>query len=152
MNAPAKFMFDVDFAASNRPPKTIALAEHTTKIAEAEAEAYRKGFAAAEQQAATDNARQVAIALSQIGAVLTQIGGKLRAVEARLEAETVEVAVAVAQKLAPALIAREPFAEIAALATDSQSHGLAACRGASERCALCGRPRAARCARTPGRI
>ena len=40
----------------------------------------------------------------------------LAAVEARLETEAVEVAVAVARKLAPELIAREPFAELAALA------------------------------------
>ena len=40
------------------------------------------------------------------------------AVETRLEAEAVEVAVAVARKLAPELIAREPLAEIAALAAE----------------------------------
>jgi flagellar assembly protein FliH len=39
------------------------------------------------------------------------------AVEARLEAESVEVAVAVARKLAPELIAKEPLAKIAALAS-----------------------------------
>ena len=44
--------------------------------------------------------------------------GGLAAVEGRLEAEAVEVAVAVGRKLAPELIAREPFAEIAALATE----------------------------------
>ena len=42
----------------------------------------------------------------------------LSGVEARLEAEAVDVAVAVAKKLAPELLAREPFAEIAALVTD----------------------------------
>jgi flagellar assembly protein FliH len=118
MSAPAKFLFDLDFAATHRPPTTISLVEHADRMAEAEAEAYRKGFAAAEQQAATDNARQVAIALSQIGAVLTQMAGRLYAVEALLETEAVEVAFAVARKLAPTLIAREPFAEIAALASD----------------------------------
>src|SRR4051812_46890664 len=118
MSAPAKFLFDIDFAETNRPPKTIPVAEHATKLAEAEAEAYRKGFTAAEQQAATDNARHTAIALGQISAVLTQMAGGLRGVEHRLEAEAVEVAVAVAKKLAPALIAREPYAEIATLATD----------------------------------
>src|SRR4029079_18812920 len=44
------------------------------------------------------------------------------AIETRLETEAVEVAVAVAAKLAPALIAREPFAEIAALATECFHH------------------------------
>ena len=42
----------------------------------------------------------------------------LMAIETRLECEAVEVAVAVARKLAPALIEREPFAEISALASD----------------------------------
>jgi flagellar assembly protein FliH len=40
----------------------------------------------------------------------------LSAIEARLEAESVEVAIAAARKLAPELIAAEPFGEIAALA------------------------------------
>ena len=120
--APAKFLFDVDFAETNRPAKTISLADHATRLAEAEAEAYRKGFAAAEQQAAVDNARHTTIALAQIGAVMTQMAGGLRGVEHRLEAEAVEVAVAVAAKLAPTLIAREPFAEIAALASECFRH------------------------------
>src|SRR5262249_6630419 len=41
------------------------------------------------------------------------------AVEARLEAEAVEVAVAVARKLAGELTSREPLAEITALVTES---------------------------------
>ena len=94
MSAPAKFLFDLDFAETNRPPKTISLADHASRVAEAEAEAYRKGFSAAEQQAAADNARHAAAALSQIGALLTRLAGGLRGVESRLEAEAVEVAVA----------------------------------------------------------
>ena len=39
-------------------------------------------------------------------------------IEARLEAEAVEVAASVGRKLASELILREPFAELAALATD----------------------------------
>src|SRR6202012_4875395 len=48
--------------------------------------------------------------------------GALKAIETRLECEAVEVAVAVGRKLSPALIAREPFAEIAALARDWFPH------------------------------
>ena len=118
MGASAKFLFDVDFAEASRQPKPIPVAEHAARIAEAEAEGYRKGFTAAEQQAATDNARYTANALAQVGAHLTQIAACLSGVEHRLEAEAVEVAVAVAKKLAPALVAREPFAEIATLATE----------------------------------
>ena len=42
----------------------------------------------------------------------------LQVIETRLECEAVEVAVAVARKLAPALVAREPFAEVSALASE----------------------------------
>jgi flagellar assembly protein FliH len=46
----------------------------------------------------------------------------MKAVEARMEAEAVEVAVAVASKLSAELVRREPFAEIAALAADCFRH------------------------------
>ena len=46
----------------------------------------------------------------------------LSGVEARLETEAVDVAVAVAKKLAAALIEREPLAEISALAMDCFRH------------------------------
>jgi flagellar assembly protein FliH len=46
----------------------------------------------------------------------------LGGIAAKLEVEAVDVAVAVAAKLAPELIAREPFAEISALATESFNH------------------------------
>ncbi len=53
---------------------------------------------------------------------LDKLNRALAGIEARLETEAVEVAVAVAGKLAPALIAREPFAEISALATECFQH------------------------------
>jgi flagellar assembly protein FliH len=52
---------------------------------------------------------------------MARLNGALSGIEARLETEAVHVAVAVAAKLAPELIAREPFAEISALATESFS-------------------------------
>jgi flagellar assembly protein FliH len=62
------------------------------------------------------------VALERIAAALAELNRGLAAVETRLETEAVEVAVAVAKKLAPELIAREPFAEIAALASDCFRH------------------------------
>jgi len=64
------------------------------------------------------DAQSSAAALEQIATALERLASGLAAVEARLETAAVEVAVAVARKLAPALIARELFAEIAALASD----------------------------------
>jgi flagellar assembly protein FliH len=121
MRSSAKFMFDTDFAAGDRG-KSVTLAEHAAKLAEAQAAAYGNGFTAATAEAE----QRAAVALERIAACLEDLAGGLSAIETRLETETVEVAVAVAKKLAPELIAREPFAEIAALATDCFRHLVAA--------------------------
>jgi flagellar assembly protein FliH len=115
LSARAKFMFDVDFGAGEGDDgarRTVTLAAHETALADARAKAYRDGTAAA----AAGEDRRAAAALERIAAGLETLAHRLGAIEARLEAEAVEVAVAVARKLAPELIAREPFAEIAALA------------------------------------
>jgi flagellar assembly protein FliH len=118
MNAPTKFLFDVDFAGGAGRKPAISLAEHAQKLAEAEAAAHRRGYAEAQADARVEAERRVAGALERIAGGITEAGTALTAIETRLECEAVEVAVAVARKLAPALIAREPFAEIAALASD----------------------------------
>jgi len=117
MAAPAKFMFNADFAPS-AAERSLTPAEIAAKVAEAEVDAYDKGFAAAEAESAAETARRRAAALEHIAGALDALGKTLAAVEARLEAEAVEVAVAVARKLAGELIAREPLAEITSLATE----------------------------------
>jgi flagellar assembly protein FliH len=118
MSAPAKFMFDLDFAASARKAAepTITLAEHAVKLVEAETAGHRRGYAEAQADAKVEADRRMAMALERITADLGKATDALHAIETRLECEAVEVAVAVARKLAPALVAREPFAEISALA------------------------------------
>jgi flagellar assembly protein FliH len=120
MSAPAKFLFELDFSAADRKSgeTRITLAEHAVKLAEAEAAAHRKGYADAQTDAGVEAGRRLADALERIALGLGQAIDALRAIETRLECEAVEVAVAVARKLAPALIAHEPFAEISALASD----------------------------------
>ncbi len=120
MGAPAKFLFDVDFAAGadrNQSAAVVPLAEHAVKLAEAEAGGHRKGYAEAQADAKLQFDRRLADAMERIAAGLDEANKALGAIEARLECEAVEVAVAVARKLAPELIAREPFAEISALAS-----------------------------------
>ena len=120
MGAPAKFMFNADFAASavNPADRPIAPAEHAAKLAEAEAEGFRKGFAAAEAEASAESRRRNTAALESIATTTEALARSLDAVEARLEAEAVEVAVAVGRKLATELVTREPMTEIANLATE----------------------------------
>jgi flagellar assembly protein FliH len=116
MKATAKYLFDEDFAAGEKP--TITMVEHERRRADAESQAYRQGFTAGQEEAHQEATKRMADALSVIADGLGRLDGALTAIETRLETEAVEVSVAVAAKLAPALIAREPFAEIAALATE----------------------------------
>ncbi len=120
MSAPAKFLFDVDFSGSGSPLAEQAASKAALEVAVAEAEArgYRNGYAAAQADTTAELERRKAAALERIGTAIASLSGSLGAVERRLEAEAIEVAVAVAGKLATELVAREPFAEIAALAAD----------------------------------
>jgi flagellar assembly protein FliH len=121
MSPPAKFLFDVNFAAGadrKQGGSTVTLAEHAVKLAEAETSAHRRGYAEAQADAKVEFDRRIADAMERIAANLGEANDALRAIETRLECEAVEVAVAVARKLSPALIAREPFAEISALASE----------------------------------
>lgn len=122
MGAPAKYLFEMDFAAGNRSPNTVPLAEHKTQLAEAETRGYANGFAAAQAEAQADVSRRLAATLERISQELTAITAGLGQVEGRLEAEAVGVATAVARKLAPELLQREPMAEITALVTDCLRH------------------------------
>lgn len=126
MGATAKFLFDVDFGNGPEARPTITLAEHAAKLADAEAAAYRNGFAVAEAQALAESSHLTGTALGRIADAFDRLDSTLRAIEGKLEAEAVEVAVAVGRKLAPALLAQEPLAEIAALATDCFRHLVAA--------------------------
>jgi len=122
LSARAKFLFDVDFSGDTVRGRTISLAAHE----EALAKAYRDGVAAGEARMSADAASRASVAFERIADGLDELRRGFAAIEGRLEAEAVEVAVAVAKKLAAELIAREPVAEIAALVRDCFTHVLAA--------------------------
>ena len=117
MKAAAKYLFDEHFASGEK--HTITMVEYERRRVDAESQAYPQGFTAGEAQAQQDAAQRTAAALAVIGEGLARLDNALTAIETRLEIEAVEVAVAVAAKLAPALIAREPMVEIAALAAEA---------------------------------
>jgi flagellar assembly protein FliH len=123
MAAPAKFLFDTDFAAPDKARERAATAtEIAQKIAEAEARAYRAGYEAAQHEARVESDRRSALALEEIGITIRGIATRFSGIEARMETEAVDVAVAVARKLCSELIAREPLGEITALVCDCFSH------------------------------
>jgi flagellar assembly protein FliH len=120
MKATVKYLFDEDFAAGEKP--SITLIEHERRRADAESVAHRNGFSAGQAQARSETAQYAANSLALIADGLDKLNRALNAIEARLEVEAVEVAVAVAGKFAPELIARQPFDEISALATECFRH------------------------------
>jgi flagellar assembly protein FliH len=120
MKATAKYLFDEDFASGEKPTMTVVEAER--RRADAESQAYRKGFSAGEEKAQGDAAQRATAALSVIADGLERLDRALSGIETRLETEAVQVAVAVGSKLAPELIAREPLTELSALATECFRH------------------------------
>ena len=120
--SPAKFLFDQDFAAASKAKPAIPLEQHEAQLHEAQTTGYLRGFAAARAEILTEAELSSAAALERIVATLEGIGHGLSRVEARLETEAIEVAVAVAKKLAAVLIEREPLAEISELATECFRH------------------------------
>ena len=118
MAAPAKFLFDTDFGAPDRARDRATAVEVAQKVAAAEARAYRDGYDAALREARVESDRRMALALETIGVAIRGIAAGFSGVEQRMETEAVDVAVAVARKLAGELIAREPLGEITALVSD----------------------------------
>jgi len=112
MSAPVKFLFEDDFASGHPGKRMVTAAAHEAALARAEADGFRKGQNAAEARIEG----RATSALERIAQTIAAMAQGFSALEARLEAESVEVAVAVARKLAPQLIAAEPLAEVTALA------------------------------------
>lgn len=115
MSAPVKFLFEDNFESGHAGPsrRTITAAAHEAALARAEADGFRKGMNAAEAKIEG----RATSALERIAQAIGTMAQGLSGLEARLEAESVEVAVAVARKLAPQLIAAEPLGEITGLAS-----------------------------------
>ena len=111
---PVKFQFDVEFSRGG--------ADSRLALAAAEAEAFRRGQTAGEAEAGARIERRLGAVINQASERMADLSKKFAGLESRLEAEAVEVAVAIARKLAPALIAREPLAEIEALVVDVLAH------------------------------
>jgi flagellar assembly protein FliH len=110
---PVKFLFEEEFARGSHSRASIEAAE---------ADAFKRGVAQGEADATAKIERRLATAVGQVSERMADMGRKFAGLEARLEAEAVEVAVAIARKLSPALIAREPLAEIEALVVDVLTH------------------------------
>jgi flagellar assembly protein FliH len=133
MASPARFNFDLDFDSPPSPPVAVVkqaapkepevpsvdLVTHLLQLNEtdqrARAEGFEQGRASAEAQAAQRLADEAARLTHACRALLDRADADRLAVER----EAVDLAVAVARKLAGKLVEREPLAEIRALIADS---------------------------------
>ena len=122
MAAPAKFMFDTDFAAPDKSRERPTQAEMAERIAAAEQRAYRDGFDAGQREAKAESDRRTALALEEIKVGMQGIAARFAGIETRMETEAVDVAVAVARKLCSELLAVEPLGEVVGLVRDCFSH------------------------------
>jgi flagellar assembly protein FliH len=123
MGAPAKFLFDTDFAKPDRArEKPATPAEIAQKVAEAEQRAYRNGYEAAQREAKVESDRRAAAALEEISAAIKALAARIAAAETKMETEAVDIAVAVARKLSGDLIAAEPLAQVTGLVRECFSH------------------------------
>jgi flagellar assembly protein FliH len=122
MAAPAKFLFDTDFATPDKSRERPTQAEMAQKIAAAEAKAYRDGYDAGQREAKAESDRRSALALEEIKIAMQGIAARFAGVERRMETEAVDVAVAVARKLCSELIAAEPLGEVTGLVSECFSH------------------------------
>lgn len=117
---PAKFLFDTEFGTGGRFGDLSGNAR--AAIADAEKVSFREGFEAAKKE----GEQRCAAQLDRIAAEMHLAVGRLAAIETRLEREAIDVASAIARQLAPALMAKQPLAEIEALVLDVLSHVRAA--------------------------
>jgi flagellar assembly protein FliH len=85
MAAPAKFMFDTDFSATDKARERQTQAELAQKIAAAEARAYRDGYGAAMRDAKAESDRRTALAMEEISIAMRSIAAGFAGVESRME-------------------------------------------------------------------
>jgi flagellar assembly protein FliH len=126
MSAPARFTFDLDLAKrapaapqQRRDPDLER--RHAEEVQRARAEGHAQGLAEGERSASAEAAQRLAQAAESIAQRAAGLLAGLDATRDGMLAEAVDLAAAIARKLAANLLAREPEGEIEALIADCLS-------------------------------
>jgi flagellar assembly protein FliH len=126
MPAPARFLFDTDFAAPPPRPEpvapsvpTIELPVHEALLAEAERAAYERGLAAGREAAEAKAAGRLADEAARLAAAAQSILGVLDVERARFEGEAIRLAEAIARKIAGRLFDLHPRDAVLAVVEDA---------------------------------
>ncbi len=127
---PSRFLFDTDFAAielerDGKPDipavpeiPMMPVADHQSKLAAAEKQAFERGRAAAKAEMADTNEARLGKEAARLAGEVGALVGELDTLEARREKDAVALAFLVARRICAHLIAREPLGEIVALISE----------------------------------
>jgi len=119
MTQARKFLFDTAFAAARTEREQKPKPQFTeADLAAARGEGQQAGFEMGREQAMRDIARRAADALDAAAGSLARIDAAQSQAAEEIRIDASRLALAIAAKLAPALIARHPLAEIEAVVAD----------------------------------
>jgi flagellar assembly protein FliH len=114
-----KFLFDTAFESAGAQREQKPKPQFTeADLAAARGEGQQAGFAMGREQAMRETARRVADALEAAAEALARIDVAQARMVGEIRADAARLALAIAAKLAPALIARRPLEEIEAVISD----------------------------------
>lgn len=110
--APAKFTFDLDLGRPRERNSVVTDSALTSLLADARAAGHAEGFAAGALSAEAEATGQLAAAAGELADRVTALAASMEDLRKANLADSVELAAAIARKLAGALVEREPAAEI----------------------------------------
>lgn len=110
--APAKFTFDLDLGRRQEKNRLLTESAMAKLVAEARDTGFKEGYAAGEQSVAAKAARQLATAAGELGDRVAAMAAEIDDARKLTLAEAVDLGAAIARKLASALVAQQPMAEI----------------------------------------
>ncbi len=112
--APAKFTFGLDLSR-HEESNSVSEAAMATMMADSRTAGYAEGFAAGEQSVSAKAAKQLTQAAMSLADHVAAMAGGLDDARNETLADAVALSVSIARKLAGALMAAQPTAEIEAL-------------------------------------
>lgn len=115
--APAKFTFGLDLSRREES-NSVSQAAMATMMADSRTAGYAEGFAAGEQSVSAKAAKQLTQAAMQLADQVAAMAAGLDDARNETLADAVTLSVSIARKLAGALMAAQPTAEIEALITE----------------------------------
>jgi len=119
--SPARFTFDLDLAPAPAPQGGLSDAAIAALIEDARQAGHAEGVSQGQHGAVAKAAQAQRAAADRLAQTAAQLLATADDQRAELVADAVELAVTVARKLCPALLARQPQAELMALIEESLS-------------------------------